>query len=102
MSQVDWLDFNSIIGWCISVDMTQVACLDYYSIIHSKSRYISVDMSQVAWLDYNSFPLTFEDRRVIDDSRFSVVRTNVKDWNLQVFTYLHTTFKCCSISKLFT
>jgi hypothetical protein len=39
---------------------------------------------KVAWLDQNSFPLTYEDRRVIDDSRFSLVRPHVKEWNLQI------------------
>lgn len=41
-------------------------------------------MLQVAWLDQNSIPLTYEERRVIDDSRFSVVRPFVRDWNLQL------------------
>jgi len=39
---------------------------------------------QVAWLDQNSIPLTYEERRVIDDTRFSVVRPLVRDWNLQL------------------
>jgi len=39
---------------------------------------------QVAWLDVNSVPLTYDDRRVIDDSRFSVARSHVNEWNLQV------------------
>jgi len=39
---------------------------------------------QVAWLDQNSIPLTYEERRVIDDPRFSVVRRLVRDWNLQL------------------
>lgn len=39
---------------------------------------------QVAWLDQKSFPLTYEDRRVIDDSRFSLIRPEVKEWNLQI------------------
>lgn len=38
---------------------------------------------QVAWLEQTS-TLTYEDRRVIDDSRFSIVRPTVKDWNLQL------------------
>ena len=38
----------------------------------------------MAWLDHNSFPLTYEDRRVIDDSRFSIVRPYIKEWNLQI------------------
>ena len=29
-------------------------------------------------------PLTYEDRRVVDDTRFSVTRPQVKEWNLQV------------------
>lgn len=39
---------------------------------------------KVAWLDHNSIPLTYEDRRVVDDPRFSVVRPYPKEWNLQV------------------
>ena len=39
---------------------------------------------KVAWLDHHSIPLTYEERRVVDDSRFSVVRPDVKEWNLQV------------------
>ena len=38
----------------------------------------------MAWLDQNSFPLTYEDRRVIDDRRFSVVRPYLKEWNLLI------------------
>ena len=44
---------------------------------------------QVAWLDQNSIPLTYEERRVIDDSRFSVVRPLVRDWNLQLHHPYH-------------
>jgi neuronal growth regulator 1 len=39
---------------------------------------------KVAWLDHKSIPLTYEDRRVVDDFRFSVVRPYVKEWNLQI------------------
>lgn len=39
---------------------------------------------QVAWLDHNMIPLTYEDRRVVDDTRFSIVRPQVREWNLQV------------------
>jgi len=39
---------------------------------------------KVAWLDVNSLPLTYDDRRVIDDTRFSVVRSHLNEWNLQV------------------
>jgi len=39
---------------------------------------------EVAWLDQKSFPLTYEDRRVIDDSRFGLIRPDVKEWNLQM------------------
>ena len=39
-------------------------------------------LMQVAWLDHHSIPLTYEERRVVDDSRFSVVRPYVKEWNL--------------------
>jgi len=45
---------------------------------------VGVGSVQVAWLDVNSLPLTYDDRRVIDDTRFSVVRTHVNQWNLQV------------------
>jgi len=38
----------------------------------------------VAWLDQKSFPLTYEDRRVIDDSRFGLIRPDVNEWNLQM------------------
>jgi len=40
--------------------------------------------AQVAWLDHSSIPLTYEDRRVIDDTRFTVVRPYSKEWNLQI------------------
>lgn len=39
---------------------------------------------KVAWLDANSIPLTYEDRRVVDDARFTVVRPYPKEWNLQI------------------
>lgn len=35
-------------------------------------------------MDSKSIPLTYEDRRVIDDFRFSVVRPYNKEWNLQI------------------
>jgi len=39
---------------------------------------------QVAWLDHSSIPLTYEERRVVDDTRFTVVRPYTKEWNLQI------------------
>jgi len=47
-------------------------------------RIVILAVLQVAWLDQSSIPLTYEERRVIDDSRFSVVRPLVRDWNLQL------------------
>lgn len=35
-------------------------------------------------MEANSVPLTYEERRVIDDSRYSIVRPQVKDWNLLI------------------
>jgi hypothetical protein len=29
-------------------------------------------------------PLTYEDRRVVDDTRFTVVRPSIREWNLQI------------------
>jgi len=29
-------------------------------------------------------PMTYDDRRVIDDTRFSVMRSHINQWNLQV------------------
>ena len=51
---------------------------------HSLVRHNSIVIHQVAWLDQNSFPLTFEDHRVIDDTRFSIVRPFLKEWNLHI------------------
>jgi len=42
------------------------------------------DGRQVAWLDSDSVPLTYEDRRVIDDTRFGIERPLVREWNLQI------------------
>lgn len=39
---------------------------------------------EVVWLDPNSFPLTYEDKRVIDDARFSVLRSTIREWNLYI------------------
>ena len=39
---------------------------------------------QVAWLDHGSIPLTYEERRIVDDARFTVVRPYSKEWNLQI------------------
>jgi hypothetical protein len=39
---------------------------------------------QVAWLDESSIPLTYDDRRIVDDSRFTIVRPIVREWNLQI------------------
>lgn len=35
-------------------------------------------------MEANSVPLTYEERRVIDDPRYSIVRPQVKDWNLLI------------------
>ncbi|ESO01614.1 hypothetical protein HELRODRAFT_123548, partial [Helobdella robusta] len=39
---------------------------------------------KVAWLDSNSITLTYEERRIVDDSRFAIERPNVENWHLQV------------------
>lgn len=39
---------------------------------------------QVAWLDDASIPLTYDERRIIDDTRFNVIRPDVREWNLQI------------------
>lgn len=39
---------------------------------------------QLAWLDESSIPLTYEDRRVVDDPRYTVFRSEVSRWDLQV------------------
>jgi len=39
---------------------------------------------EVAWLDHGSIPLTYEERRVVDDARFMIVRPYDKEWNLQI------------------
>lgn len=38
----------------------------------------------MTWLDQRLIPITYEDRRVIDDHRFTVVRPYIKEWNLQI------------------
>jgi len=53
------------------------------------SDYVVCVCGQVAWLDVNSVPLTYEDRRVIDDTRFSIVKAHVNQWNLQVRQVYH-------------
>ena len=61
--------------------------MDALSVIEQtldRLAYRLITVTQVAWLDQNSIPLTYEERRVIDDSRFSVVRPLVRDWNLQL------------------
>lgn len=35
-------------------------------------------------MDSDSVPLTYEDRRVIDDTRFAIERPLVREWNLQI------------------
>lgn len=35
-------------------------------------------------MDSESVPLTYEDRRVIDDTRFGIERPQVREWNLQI------------------
>ena len=39
---------------------------------------------QVVWLDSDSVPLTYEDKTVVDETRFSVVRQDNREWNLQI------------------
>jgi len=41
-------------------------------------------IQQVAWLDVNSLPMTYEDRRIIDDSRFDLKRQSNNEWNLHL------------------
>ena len=53
------------------------------SLNHYATFISGIDL-QVAWLDQNSFPLTYEDRCVIDDPRFSIVRPYTKEWNLHI------------------
>jgi len=47
-------------------------------------RLMCLGLMQVAWLDHKSIPLTYENQRVVDDVRFSVVRPYNKEWNLQI------------------
>ena len=35
-------------------------------------------------MDHNAIPLTYDDRRIVDDPRFSIVRPFIKEWNLQI------------------
>ena len=35
-------------------------------------------------MDHHYISLTLEDRRVVDDHRFSIVRPYIKEWNLQI------------------
>ena len=39
---------------------------------------------QVSWVDHHFISLSLEDRRVVDDHRFSIVRPYIKEWNLQI------------------
>ena len=39
---------------------------------------------QVAWVDSASVPLTYGDKTMVDESRFSVVRQDDREWNLQI------------------
>ena len=39
---------------------------------------------QVGWIGANGIVLTIEDRRVVDDVRFSVTRRTVDDWALVI------------------
>ena len=38
----------------------------------------------MAWLDEASIPLTYDERRIVDDTRFAVIRPDVREWNLQI------------------
>jgi len=35
-------------------------------------------------LDEASIPLTYDERRIVDDTRFAVSRPGVREWNLQI------------------
>ena len=39
---------------------------------------------QITWTDQNKIPLTFEDRKIVDDTRFSVVRERTSEWTLMI------------------
>ncbi len=38
----------------------------------------------MVWTDGAGLPLTYEDRRIVDDPRFAVVRHETREWNLQL------------------
>ncbi len=47
--------------------------------------FLTFDLSlQVSWVDHHYLSLSLEDRRIVDDHRFSIVRPYVKEWNLQI------------------
>ena len=35
-------------------------------------------------MDEASIPLTYDERRIVDDTRFAVSRPGVREWNLQI------------------
>ena len=35
-------------------------------------------------MDEASIPLTYDERRIVDDTRFGVIRPDVREWNLQI------------------
>ena len=39
---------------------------------------------QVLWSDPKMTPLYYEEKRVVDDLRFSMVRPSMPEWNLQI------------------
>jgi len=82
----------SIFNLVLSCPPTDLIPLMYLSVMSFFIHNVSVQHNktksrvccQVAWLDVNSLPLTYDDRRVIDDTRFSVMRSHLNEWNLQV------------------
>ncbi|KAL3866522.1 hypothetical protein ACJMK2_043815, partial [Sinanodonta woodiana] len=60
----------------------------------------SLSNYKVLWTTADTFILTLEDRRIIDDDRFSVERPFIKDWNLHIrkVTYNDTGKYICQIN----
>ncbi|KAK3602264.1 hypothetical protein CHS0354_017643 [Potamilus streckersoni] len=61
---------------------------------------LSLSNYKVLWTTADTFILTLEDRRIIDDDRFSVERPFIKDWNLHIrkVTYNDTGKYICQIN----
>ncbi|ESN98356.1 hypothetical protein HELRODRAFT_193056 [Helobdella robusta] len=82
---INGFDEESILGYDPLIDKlseTIIVMKNQTAVLPCSIEYLGI--YKVLWLDVHNLPISFEEKRVIDDSRFSVIRASDSDWNLQI------------------